>query len=126
MHLLSHRTYIHCTYFHISAIDIGGNSGTSKFDCFEYPLGDVLRTSWGCPKSTFQGRPLSVRLGRPLDVISGYSQDVRSGCPRDVRWGRPQDGQIGSLGDVLETFERDVLGTLKQKDVRTFLFDHKN
>ena len=63
--------------------------------CFQGRLGDVLRTSWG--------HPLDFRLGRPQDVISRRSQDFRSG--------RPRDGQAGSLGDILETLERDVLGT---------------
>ena len=71
--------------------------------CFECPLGDVLRTSWGCAESTSLGRPVDVRLGRPLDVISGR--------PKDVRSRRPRDGQIGSLGDVLGTLEWGVLGT---------------
>ena len=44
---------------------------------------------------------MNVRLRRPLDVISGR--------PQDVRLGRPSEGQIGSLGDVLRTLERDVL-----------------
>ena len=79
------------------------NFGTSKCGCFEGPLGNVLRTSWGRPESTFWGRPLKVRLGRPLDVILGRSQDVKLGRP----WG----GQIGPLGDILGTLERDVLGT---------------
>ena len=57
--------------------------------CFECPQGDVLRTSWRRPGSTFN-RPSNVRLGRPLDVISGRPQDVRSR--------RPRDDQIGSLG----------------------------
>ena len=95
------------------------NAGTSKFEYSEDPLGDVLRTSWGRPESTSQGRPLNVRLRRPLDVISGRPQDVRlgrpldviSGRPQDVRLGRPRDGQIGSLGDVLGMLEGDVLGT---------------
>ena len=73
----------------------------------EFPLEDVVRTSWGRPESTSQGRPLNVRLGRPLGVISRRLHDVRLGCP--------QDGQIGSLKDVLATFKRrrswDVLGT---------------
>ena len=70
-----------------------------------------MRTSWGRPESTFKGRLLNIRLRRPLDVISGRPQDVRLGRPRDVRSGRPQDDQIGSIGDVLGTFEVDVLGT---------------
>ena len=45
--------------------------------CFEDPLGDVLKTSWGRPKSTSQERPLNVRLRRPLDFIPGRPQDVR-------------------------------------------------
>ena len=60
---------------------------------------NVLRTSWGPPKSTSQGRPLDVRSRRPLDVISRH----------------PRNGQIGSLGNVLGTLEgerpQDVLGT---------------
>ena len=79
------------------------NVGTSKCECFEGLLGDVLRTSWGRPESTSQRRPLNVRLGRPLDVISGRPQDVRSG--------RPRDGEIGPLGDVLGTLVGDLLGT---------------
>ena len=79
------------------------NAGTSKFEFSQDPLGDVLRTSRGRPKSTSQGLPFNVRLGRPLDVISGHPQDVRLGCP----W----DGQIGSLWDVLGTLEGHVLGT---------------
>ena len=79
------------------------NAGTSKFEYSEDPLGDVLRTSWGCPESISQGRPLNVRFGRPLDGISGRPQ------------GRPGGGQIGSLGDVLRDVgggrPRDVLGT---------------
>ena len=86
------------------------NFGTSKCECFEGLLGDVLRTSWGRLESISQGRPLNVRLGRPLDVISGRPLDVRSGRPQDVRSGRPRDGQIGSLGDVLGTLVEDVLG----------------
>ena len=54
---------------------------------------------------------MNVRLRRPLDVISGRPQDVRLGRPRDVRSGRRRDGQIGSLWDVLETLDGDVLGT---------------
>ena len=50
----------------------------------------ILRTSWGCPESTSQGRFLDVRLGRPLDVISRR--------PQGVRLGRSRDGQIGHLG----------------------------
>ena len=71
--------------------------------CFEGPLGDVLRTSWGRPESTSQGRPVDVGLGRPLGVILGRPQDVRSG--------RLRDGQIGSLRYVLWRLEGDVLGT---------------
>ena len=70
--------------------------------CFEGPLAEVLRMSWGRPESTSQGRPVDVRLGRPLDVITGRPQDVRSG--------RPWAGQIGSLGDVLGTLQGNVLG----------------
>ena len=47
------------------------NAGTSKFEYSEDLLGDVLRTSWGRPKSTSQGRPLNITLGRALEVISG-------------------------------------------------------
>ena len=79
--------------------------------CFEDPLGDVLKTSWGRPKSTSQERPLNVRLRRPLDFIPGRPQDVRSGHPRDVRLGHHQNGQTGSLGDVLGKLEEDALGT---------------
>ena len=64
--------------------------------CFQGSLGNVQRTYWG--------RPLDVRLGRSLDV--------RFRRPRDASSGRPRDGQIGSLGDVLEKLEEDVLGTL--------------
>ena len=78
---------------------------TSKFEYSLGPLGDGLRTSWGCPESTSQGRPLSVGLRRPLDVISGRPQDVGLGRPRDVRLGCPRHGQTGSLGDVLGTLE---------------------
>ena len=86
------------------------NAGTSKFEFSDDPLGDVLRTSWGRPKSNSQGRPLNVRLGRPLDVIPGRLQDVRLGRPWDVRLGRHRDGQIGSLGESWGTLEGDVLG----------------
>ena len=55
------------------------NFGTSKFECFEGLLRDVLRTSWGCPDSTSQGCPSNVRLGLSLDVISGRPQDTRLG-----------------------------------------------
>ena len=76
---------------------------------FQGRLGDVLRTSWGRPKTASQerpsevrlGRPLDVRLGRPQDVISRRSQDVRSGRPRDVSWGQPRDGEVEYLGDIL-------------------------
>ena len=68
--------------------------------CFQGRLGDVLKTSQGRRKTTSQGRPLDVRLGRPQDVISRRLRDVRSR--------RPPDGQIGSLGDILGTLERDV------------------
>ena len=77
--------------------------GTSKFEYSKGALEDVLRTSWGRPESTSQGRSLNVRLGRILNVISVL--------PQDVRLGRPQDGQIGSLGDVLGMLEGDVRGT---------------
>ena len=87
------------------------NFRTSKSECFEGPLGKVLRMSWGCPESTSLEPPLKLRLGRLLDVILGLPQDVRSGRPRDVRLGRPQDGQIRPLEDVLETLKGDVLGT---------------
>ena len=71
--------------------------------CFEGPLGDVLRMSWGRPESTSQRRPVDVKLGLPLDVISELPQDVRSGRPWAV--------QMGSLGNVLGTLQRYVLGT---------------
>ena len=64
---------------------------------------DVLRKSWGRPESASQGRLLNVRLALSLDVISG--------CPQSVRLRNPQDRQIGSLGDVLESLEEDVLET---------------
>ena len=73
---------------------VNKNVGTSKFEYSQDPLGDVLRTPWGCPESTFQGCSLNVRLGR--------RQDVRVRHP----WG----GQIGSLGGILGTLEEDVLG----------------
>ena len=76
---------------------------TSKFECFEGPLGVALRTSWESPESTSQERILNARLRRPLDVILGRPEDFRSG--------RPQYGQIGSLADVLQTLNGDVLGT---------------
>ena len=66
---------------------------TSKFDCFEGPLGVTPRTSWETPESASQERNLNARLRRPLDVILGRPEDFRSG--------RPQYGQIGSLADVL-------------------------
>ena len=69
------------------------NFETSKFDCVEGSLEDVLRMSLIHPESTYKGRPLNVRLGRPLDVISGRPRNVRSGRPRDV--------QIGSLGNLM-------------------------
>ena len=72
--------------------------------CFQGCLGDILRTSWGHPESVPPGRILDVRLGRSLDVISR--------CPQVVSLGRPWDGQIGSLGDVLGTFEGDAQGPL--------------
>ena len=68
------------------------NVGTSKFEYFEIPLGDLLRMSWGRLESTSQGRPLNVRSGLHLDVISRRPQDVRS--PRqsfNVERGRPWD-----------------------------------
>ena len=69
--------------------------GTSNFECFEYPLRNVLKKSLG--------RPLNIRLGRPLDVIWGRPQDVRSR--------RSRNSQLGHLGDVLRTLEGDILGT---------------
>ena len=62
---------------------------------FEGPLGDVLRTSWGRPESTFQGRPLEARLRCPQDVILER--------PKDTESGRLRDGHIGSSGGVLGT-----------------------
>ena len=47
--------------------------------CFEGPLEDVLRTSWGCPESTSKGRLVDFRLGRPLDVISGRQIGASAG-----------------------------------------------
>ena len=79
------------------------NAGTFKFEYSKGPLGNVLKTSRGCPESTSQGRPLNVRLGRPLDVISGH--------PQDVKLGRSWDGQVAFLGDVLGTLEENVHGT---------------
>ena len=87
------------------------NAGTSKFEYSEDPLGDILRTSFGCPESTSQGRPMNVRLGRLLDVISVRRQDVTLERPWENRSGRLRDGQIGSLGDALGTLEWDVLET---------------
>ena len=51
-----------------------------------------------------------MRLRRPLVAISLRHQDVRSRCPRDVSSGHPRDGQIGCLGNVLGTFEVNILG----------------
>ena len=87
------------------------NTGTSRFEYSEDPLRDVLRTSWGRLESTSYGRPLNVRLGRTLDIISGRPQDIILGRSRDIRSGCPRDSQIGSLGYVLGTLERNVLGT---------------
>ena len=84
--------------------------GTSKFEYTEDPLRNVLRTSWGHLESTSQGCPWNVRLGHPLDIISGRPQNVRLRRPQDVRSAPPRDGQIGSLGDVLVTFQGDILG----------------
>ena len=78
---------------------------------FECPLGDILRTSSGCPKSSSQGRPLNVKLRRPLDFISGRPQDVRSGRSLDVKLVRPRNYQIGSLGYILGMFKGNVIGT---------------
>ena len=41
------------------------NVGASKFEYCEGSLGDVLRTSWGRPESTSQGRPLNAGLDVP-------------------------------------------------------------
>ena len=71
--------------------------------CFQGLLGDVLRTSWGHPKSASQRHCLDVISSCPHDVISGRLWDIRSG--------RPQDDQIGFLWDVLETLERNALET---------------
>ena len=79
--------------------------------CFQGPLGDVLRTSLGHPETTSQGHLLDVRLERPLNLRLGCSLDVISRRSQDDRLERPQDGQIGSLGDALETLEGDVLRT---------------
>ena len=43
---------------------------------------NILRTSWGLPKSTSQGRSLHVRLGRPLDIISDVSRTSHWDAPR--------------------------------------------
>ena len=43
---------------------------------------NILRTSWGLPKSTSQGRSLHVRLGRPLDIISDVSRTSDWEAPR--------------------------------------------
>ena len=71
--------------------------------CFESPLGNVLKTTWGRPEPTSLERPLKVRLGRPLDFLLGHPQDVRLGCPRD--------SQIRPLGELLRKLEGDVLRT---------------
>ena len=79
--------------------------------CFEDPLGNVLRTSWGCPESAYEGRPLNVRLGRPLDVISGrqIGTSPRRQTRMSSRWsnrtsrGRPVDVGGGHPRDVLGT-----------------------
>ena len=93
--------------------------GTSKFECFEGLLGEVLKTCWGRPESTSQGRPLNVGLGRPLHVISGRPQGVASGYSGD--------GQIGSLEDILGKLEGEVLGTSWKPifagwDIKLFLY----
>ena len=87
---------------------------TSKFEYSRGPLGEVLRTSWGSPKSTSQGRPLNVILRRPLDVILGRLQYVRLGRPQDVRSGLPgRWNRIfrGRPGNIAEGHPQDVLGT---------------
>ena len=77
------------------------NFGTSNWwphffpkTCFEGPLVDVLRTSWGCPESS-------------QDSGDETSQE----SPLKVKLECPQDGQVGSLGDVVGTVGRDVLRT---------------
>ena len=79
--------------------------------CFEDPLGNVLRTSWGCPESAYEGRPLNVRLGRPLDVISG--RQIGTSPRRQTRMSSKWSNRIsrGRPVDVEGGHPRDVLGT---------------
>ena len=75
----------------ISEEKVKGNLDIVRKTYFEGLLGDVLRTSWGRPKST--------------------SQDVRSRRPKDVTSGHTWGDQIGTLEDVLGTLDGDVIGT---------------
>ena len=78
--------------------------------CWEYsedPLGDALRTSWGCPESISQGRPLNVRFGRPLDGISLHPQ----GHPDRTSRGRSNRIFRGRPGAAGGGRPRDALGT---------------
>ena len=58
---------------------------------FQIRLRDPLKTSWGCPEPTSQGRSFDVRFRRPLNVVLRRLQDVRSGRPWDV-----SSGPVGS------------------------------
>ena len=60
------------------------NVGTSKFECFEGPLGDLGRTSLARPALTHQRLPLNARSGRSQDVRSGWSNKIFRGRPGDV------------------------------------------
>ena len=67
-----------------------------KFEYFEGPLGNVLRTSWRRPESTSEGHPLNVRFGVTWTSFQGVLKD----------------DQIESLEDVLRMLgEGNVLGT---------------
>ena len=71
--------------------------------CFQSRLGDVLRTSRGCPGATSWGHPESTFQWRLLDVISRR--------PQDVRLGRQFGTSPGWSNRIFIGRPRDALGT---------------
>ena len=96
-----------------------GQESKIKFREKKKNLGISNRRSQSVPKTSSEGllRDIVITFskGRPWEVDSGHSwmsyRELISRPSQDVRLERSQDGQIGSLGDVLGTFEGDVLCT---------------
>ena len=98
--------------------------GTSKCECFDGLLGDVLRTSWGRPEiRTSPGRHFRTSPERQIGMSTGWSNRIFRGRPGDVGRERPRDVlgsnicRLGSLQEVRCLHNNSVNITNKQKNV---------